>query len=133
MAQVTVNLFARIPPELNKLLEKRVADTGDSKNKIVTEALDKYLRGGVPMRVSGNETQVLREIAGQEPTTAIINRYDWRDYYPVVGDDGKICGLMDAQNAYYYDKWGGTESNVRYRVIDDAYAVLTEDDEENDE
>lgn len=53
MAQATVNIFARIPPELNDLLEKRAADTGDSKNKIVTEALEKYLGGGTIMT---NET-----------------------------------------------------------------------------
>ena len=43
MAQVTSNLYTRIPAELGEKLEAYLKETGESKTAIVQKALEEYL------------------------------------------------------------------------------------------
>ena len=44
MAQVTSNLYTRIPAELNEKLETYLKETGETKTDVVRKALEEYLK-----------------------------------------------------------------------------------------
>ena len=43
-AIATVNLYTRIPVDLNEKLEARTKETGEKKQEIVRKALEQYLK-----------------------------------------------------------------------------------------
>lgn len=45
MAQATINLYTRIPANLNDKLESYLKETGETKTEVVKKALEAYLDG----------------------------------------------------------------------------------------
>ena len=108
MAQPTVTLFVRIPPDLSKLLEKHAEETGDSKNKIVTEALEKYLQGGKTMT---NET--LNEIMAN-PYDSLVGSQSIKEFLSFVGSDTSLAAFCTdyVRNQFANDSTWRTEFGI---------------------